>query len=579
MSRILGGVLLAVGLLAVGTVANAADGGWKIERQEILLTIQPDGGVQVDETIYALFEVQKHGIIRTIPVRYAVAGHRYALRFRLEDVTDGGGRPLRRRVRDKDNFVSLRIGDPDRTLTGLHIYRISYRVERAILWEDGRAFLRWNAIGHEWGVPTLHGEVRVVLPEGVDPRDVYRDAWTGTWGARGKDFRSQIATDGSLVYELGALRPREGVTLEIGLPAEAVARPPRWREATWWALDNFVWLVWPVVLIACAVQWWRRGRDLPGRGSIVVRYEAPAALGPAEIGTLLDERVDRRDLSAAIVDLAIRGYLRIEKRPAESAHEPNRYVFHRGPRREGLKPYEEHLLHALFPAGGDTARMDELIDFHQEVPRLERELYESLTEQGYFDGVPDTVRNGFATSGVVFVLIVYALIVAAQQFLYGRIFALPLVASGLLSLGAVVGFGWIMSRKTSQGRRAWEEIRGLEEYIRRAETGAIESADRRGLFERLLPVAMVLGEGKRWALAFDDIYDGPPEWFSAQGIHNYSTLYVLDSVETASRDMGTGMMTTPRSDGGGGGGGWSSGGFSGGGFSGGGFGGGGGSSW
>ncbi len=56
-----------------------------------------------------------------------------------------------------------------------------------------------------------------------------------------------------------------------------------------------------------------KGRDYTGLGSVVVRYEPPEGLGPAEAGTLIDEKLDMRDISATIIDLAVRGYIKIEE--------------------------------------------------------------------------------------------------------------------------------------------------------------------------------------------------------------------------------------------------------------------------
>ena len=71
------------------------------------------------------------------------------------------------------------------------------------------------------------------------------DAWTGTWGSRGRDFTSDQEPDGTVVYEIGALRPREGVTIEVSLPGDAVARPGVVQRAGLWLADNFVYALWP----------------------------------------------------------------------------------------------------------------------------------------------------------------------------------------------------------------------------------------------------------------------------------------------------------------------------------------------
>jgi hypothetical protein len=59
-------------------------------------------------------------------------------------------------------------------------------------------------------------------------------------------------------------------------------------------------------------QWYRRGRD-PRRRPIAPRYEPPDGLTPAEVGTLVDHRVDVRDITATLVDLAVRGFIVIEE--------------------------------------------------------------------------------------------------------------------------------------------------------------------------------------------------------------------------------------------------------------------------
>ena len=66
-----------------------------------------------------------------------------------------------------------------------------------------------------------------------------------------------------------------------------------------------------LALVFLARRYWTAGRDPRGSASVVVRYEPPPDLTPGEIGALVDERVDLRDLTATVVDLAIKGYLRI----------------------------------------------------------------------------------------------------------------------------------------------------------------------------------------------------------------------------------------------------------------------------
>lgn len=574
-------VLLA--LTAAAPFAAAADGGWEIARNGIVLTIEPDGGLLVEETVLADFRVLKHGIIRVIPVRYAVAGHQYALRFDLLGVTDEKGVGYRTRVSGQSNDVRIRIGDPEVRLRGRHVYRIRYRIRRAILWEDGRAVLRWNAVGHEWAVPTREADVMIVPPEGLNADEVWHDAWTGSWKSRGKDFAATPSPDGSITYRVGGLRPREGVTVEVSLPETAVARPAAPAVAGWFLADNFVYLIWPGVLVVCLVLWLRRGRDRPGRGSVAVQYGPPEDLGPTELGTLIDENVNRQDINAAIIDLAIRGFLRIEWQPAPMRGAEDGVVLHKLEANGGLKPHENLILRHLFPGDETISHLRDLTNFHAIVPLIRERLYDRLRRNGYFDGNPNRVRNGFLSLAVVWVTGAHLLALAIQVVQFGRGFPGPLVLSVALSLGTVFLFSRIMPRKTDKGRRAWEHARGLEEYIRRAEIDLIDAAERRGVFERLMPYALIFGLGRRWARAFEGIYDQAPQWYSSKDGDAGSTVQLAGSLEGVTRSFDSHLLTAPRTEGGDGfassGGGWSSGGFSGGGFSGGGFGGGGGSSW
>jgi uncharacterized membrane protein YgcG len=134
-----------------------------------------------------------------------------------------------------------------------------------------------------------------------------------------------------------------------------------------------------------------------------------------------------------------------------------------------------------------------------------------------------------------------------------------------------------MPRKTRKGRIAWEQVKGLEEYIRRAEVDDIKAQDQRGVFERLLPYALVFGLSNRWAKAFAALYTQPPDWYQPLNPGSYSTVRFMSDVDRSLSSMNQSLWAVPRSSGSGGG--FSSGGFSGGGSSGGGFGGGGGGSW
>src|SRR5262249_5761141 len=234
---------LLVGLLTHGLATGAAlgDSGWSVRSFDVVLGVQTDASLEVSETIDADFDAHKHGIYREIPIRYAVGLHQYALRFQWLGVDDGAGTTYESSVTYEENRVRIRIGRANRSLTGPVRYHIRYRVMRAILWEGNRAWgaeardrdravLRWNATGTEWGVPIRRCSVTVRLPRELDDSQVVADAWTGAYGAKNKDFTKRRVDARTIAFQTAALRPGEGITIDVTMPADAVARPGWARE-------------------------------------------------------------------------------------------------------------------------------------------------------------------------------------------------------------------------------------------------------------------------------------------------------------------------------------------------------------
>jgi len=590
-------LLAAVVASALAAAPARSETGWSVRSFDVALKVHSDAVLDVTETIDADFDAPKHGIYREIPIRYAVGLHQYALRFRLLGVDDRDGHAYGTKVTYEENRVRIRIGDPSRTIKGPARFRIRYRVERAIIRERNRAWaeaapdqdravLRWVATGTEWGVPIYHASVTVELPIDLDDAHLDYDAWTGAYGAKNKDFTKRRSDARTIHYETGMLRPGESITIDVTMPADAVARAAWTRELGWWLADNFPYSLFPATLAACLAGWFFLGRDLPGRGAIVVGYEPPAGLGPAEVGTLIDERVDLRDISAVIIDLAVRGYLKIAEvgsNPSGKSGRDYRFARLKGP--DELKTFEKELFAQLFADKESVLLSDLQTKFYPVIGRVKKDLYQRLSKNGYFDGNPNTVRTRFLFLGLIVLALSLGLAALVQTWIVGRVFGFPIAVTGVLSAVVLVITSRVMPRKTHKGRVAWEQIAGLEEYIRRAEVDDITAQDRRGVFERLLPYAMIFGLSNRWAKAFADLYSQPPAWYQPVDPAGYTTWMLMSDLNRSVSSMNSTFPSMPRSTAVGAigptgqGYNWSSGGFGGGGFSGGGFGGGGGGSW
>ena len=284
--------------------------------------------------------------------------------------------------------------DVARTIT-LH-----YRVTNGVRFFEEHDELYWNATGDEWDVPLEDVSAEIFLPTGTT--GIRTTAYVGAAGSRSQD--AEAITDGNHV-EFTTLRPlafHEGMTVVVGWDKGFVT-PPRpaisslnSSPATGPSFSPslvFLFMFW---------LWSTRGRD-PRTAPVAVQYEPPDGLTPGEAGTLVDDNVGMRDITATIVDLAVRGYLVIEEKDKSQMMgliSSKDYVFHmkKNPAEwAGLKPHELMLLAGIFSNGAvadvDLSSMQN--SFYKKIPGITNGIFDALMQRGYFLHRPDYVRSGY----------------------------------------------------------------------------------------------------------------------------------------------------------------------------------------
>ncbi len=578
------GVIVAL-LAGLPHPALADRGGYVIRSFDTDLDVQRGGEVLVTERLEVDFSEPRHGIYRSIPVRYTdPRGFGYSLGFRLIGVEDAAGQDFQVKTTTDGSYVNLRIGDPDRTVTGAVTYVIRYRVRDGLVARPEHDELYWNATGNEWQAGIERASARVRLPAAVDDGDLEVAAYIGQFGSNEQGVAIDRPSGSEIAFRSPRpLKPLEGLTVAVAWPRGIVARPSALVRTGRFLADNWILVVPLVALGVLWRQWWRRGRDPRGRGSIMVRYEPPEGISPAEIGTIVDEKVDTRDITATVVDLAVRGHLAIrvrEKPVLFGLLTGEEIAFERRAERERstlppLAPHEEKLLDALF-AGGDEVEIDDLREkFYRHVPSIRDALFDRVTERGFFAGKPTSVRRNWrliaVAAGLATFLVGWAW-AALRGGIFPNAFVVPVMAAAAT---VIVGFLFApaMPRRTAKGVELREWALGFEEFVERVEAEKLERDRARNVFESLLPYAMALGIAALWARRFEGIYtEGSPSWFVGRNPSlGWSTRSFERSLSSAMTRTAGAMTQAPRSSG--------SSGSGGGGSSGGGGGGGGGGSW
>lgn len=570
-------ILIIIGIFLIVFFANAE----KINNYDTEIQINQDSSIDVTEKIEYDFEgIERHGIYRDIIVKYPGARleGNYNLRILDIEVTDLQGNHYTTKTTSHpfDDYVSIRIGDADTYVTGIKTYLIKYKIKRALNYFENHDELYWNVTGEDWYVPILNASATVYLPQEVN--NIQAECFSGYYGYSEQcENINKIQNQNNKIiaaqYQQSDIGNGQGLTIVIGWPKGLVKEPSLWQILFDIILDNWVLGVPVLVFILLIYLWYTQGRDPEGRGTIITQFDSPDKITPAQVGTIFDEKVHHQDMSAEIINLAIKGYLKITRKKEKGFFASAEYIFDKLKDSDNkLTNFQKKLHDSIFDSK-NTRKLSELKNvFYKDLEKIEQQIYQSLLDKKYLFKNPKKVKGTYITIGIIVIM---------SAFFTGHFMGASGVIASVLSGLLIMIFSAFMPKKTKKGVLAKEHILGLKSYLTVAEKDRIKfhNAPEKNPqeFERLLPFAMVLGVEKEWAKQFEDIYKNmKPDWYNDTSAANFNALNLTNALNSFNNTSSSALSSRPSSSGASGG---SSGFSSGGGFSGGGFGGGGGGSW
>jgi uncharacterized membrane protein YgcG len=567
----------------VGEVRNSppfsGSADFTIRKFQSSILINEDSSFTVKETIDVDFNRSRHGIYREIPFKYTDdLGKTIRTPLEILSVTDSVGRDRKYRVRQMGNVVNVRIGDANTYVSGFQSYVIMYKVENALLYFDNHDELYWNVTGNYWKDPIRAASADVTLSAKKESKKLWAACFTGIYGSRRSDCSFTTSHNSGEFSTKAYLDPGEGLTIAFGWDKGLVSPPSSWKRF-FWALDlkeNRIFLLPVLSLIFMITLWYKKGRDPRVRQAITVMYEPPKydnkVITPAEVGVLIDEKLDPRDITSTIVGLAVKGYVKIEETKKEGLimDTTDYYLSKVKEPDENLSSFETKLMGSVFSDDPTGVFVSELKNkFYKNLPDLKNGLYEELVSKKYFLKSPEKVRNVYMVAGFIIIVFGSFLTAVLSSYLTGR----AILASALTGLPLFL-FGRVMPAKTRAGASAYMDILGFQEFLSRAEKDRLQRMGDNNLFSRFLPYAIALDVADNWAKAFEGIYQEPPNWYASPGgFRTFMPSHFAYSIGSLTSNLSSAMFSAPRGSGVGGGG------SGGGGSSGGGFGGGGGGSW
>ena len=563
----------------------AAAKSWRVSDFQDTITVNPDGSALVNETITLTFVGEWHGIHRTIPIEYpGPAGTNYQLFVNVTSITDENGAKLKYDSSISSASRDLKIYLPNAVNT-TRIVEISYRVRNGTRFFDSYDEFYWNVTGNDWPVPVDHAGASVHFPDAASG-SLRAQAFTGVYGSTQRDAAAKVEGSTAEFETNNPLPMRGGLTIDVYIPKGILKEPGRLTKLFWFIGGNPAVFLPLVTLAVMLPLWWYKGRDPDPGMSIAPMYEPPAGVSPAECGTLLDDRIHPRDITSTIVDLAVRGFLKIEETDEKGLlFHHKEYIFHLLQKRQdwhGLAPHERVMLENIFAGDATDTRLSSLRNrFYTAVPVVRADIMSALKQKGIYRLDPESA-NGYSAGAAFCILLPFAIF---QYMRWADFFSSVPVLIVCLVISAVIWwlFAREMTAKTLKGSRIHTAVLGFQEFMNRVDAERLKVMPP-NTFEKFLPYAMALGVEHHWAQAFAGIIKDPPSWYAAPAGYGYGMAFnpilFSSSMHGMATDMHQVFISSPRASSTGSGWGGGSGDFGGGGgFSGGGFGGGGGSAF
>jgi Predicted membrane protein (DUF2207) len=578
-------VVLLLALLVCSIAAAGQEKSWRVGDFQDTIIVNQDGSALVTERITLVFVGEWHGIHRTIPIEYpGPDGTNYELFLDILSVTDGSGGKLKYDSRTTGGSRDLKIYIPD-AMDATRTVEITYRVRNGTRFFDSHDEFYWNVTGNDWPVPIDHAAATVRFPTAA-AGSLRAQAFTGVYGSSERDASSSVNGAEAQFETTNPLPMRGGLTVDVYVPKDVLKEPSAPTKFFWFIRGNPIVFLPLVTLAGMFALWWYKGRDPDPGISVAPMYEPPPGISPAEAGTLLEDTIHPRDITSTIVDLAVRGYIKIEETAEQTLVFTHKdYVFHLVKPREqwdenrdanpdaALAPHERVMLENIFASGNDTRLSSLKNRFYTAVPVIRDDIMAALRKKGIYLLDPDSA-SGYSAGAAIGILIPFGIL---QLLGWANFFnsAVLLIVCGLISAVIWWLFAREMSAKTVKGAKTRIAVLGFQEFMNRVDADRLKVMPPT-TFEKFLPYAMALGVEHHWAQAFTGIVKDPPQWYAGPGgyVGVFNPIFFSSSMHSMATDMHQVFVSAPRASssgsgfgGGGGGGGFSGGGFGGGGGS------------
>jgi len=547
----------------------------KLNEFHSIISIDPSGEITVVEKIQYATEISgKRGIIRSLPlIRFDNQDREVKNDYAILSVKRDGVESPYHTERENGN-LAIYVGEASVLLEGgIYDYEITYSIPEQIRFFEGYDELYWNVNGTQWPFSVEKISAEIILPTGAE--NIQQACYTGEYGS--KDQNCEYTQSGSsLSFSAGALAPGENLSVAVGFTKGIVTAPPPPTELQQYGFQLITGLIGLILLTYYFFTWSKYGVD-PPKPTVIPQFDPPAGLSPASVGMVSKGFFWQDFVTASVVNLALKGYLKIEENTNSSLfglvkQKEFDLIQIKNPD-ESLPKEEKELLNLLFKT---DAKISLDGKYNSTVGDAVQKFQSSLNSQWN-----PLIYKGF---NVKFWILPILLIIGYLVLLVNMEDYFVFEGKTILLIGFIGGnsilffiYQWLIRKPAQEKLKLRAEIEGFKMYMAAAEEKMLQFSNPPELtpekFEALLPYAMVLDVDEIWGEKFQKMLSLSttaqqyhPTWYSGGMIQRVAFAHMLNSSLSNTLSQTSHKPSSGSGSGGGG-------------FSGGGGGGGGGGSW
>ncbi len=281
-----------------------------IDKYDINIVVNKNNTFDITEKITAYFNVPKHGIFRTIPLKNKIT--------RLDGTTSTNRAQItnldvdnRYTTSYENNNYKIKIGSEDETVVKEHTYVIKYTYNIGKDPIKDYDELYYNIIGTDWDTVIGNVTFNIKMPKEFDSSKLGFSK--GTVGSiDNNDVKYNVEGNTITGSYDGILEPGEAFTVRCELD-------DGYFVGAGLKTNPIIYLIFilPIIfLIISIILWHKYGRD--DKVIETVEFYPPEGLNSLEVGFLYKGKADSQDVTSLLIYLANKGYIKITETETKS---------------------------------------------------------------------------------------------------------------------------------------------------------------------------------------------------------------------------------------------------------------------